>query len=248
MKNLLKLTLIFGLALSVTLTSCKKEEEEENEHNDAYGDVFVKKVQTPGGVKYGLVYYSGGEGLKTCTVKTPSGEEFTLAEFWKGKGSMRFHPASSEMVSSMPAAGDYTFTFTFDDEVTKTIVDPLTSEDFGNVMSGVTVTHTPGSEEVTVNWATVDGADNYFVKLTDKNKNDNKPIFVNMGMPATTTSYTFSKSTTDASPGWMQAGKPATGDTCYVMIVGVKYEAGATGPEASNNKQIATMKPTMIIW
>jgi hypothetical protein len=247
--NLMKVAFALIIGIGITMSSCKKDDPtspEPNPHTDAFGDVFVKKVNTPNGVKYGLVFYAGGQGLTSCKAKSPDGTEYTLSEYWKGAGNMRFHPAPNQMQASMPQAGDYTFTMTFDDGETKTITDALTADEIPAI-TGVNVTHTAGTEEVTANWNEVTGADNYMVKLTDKYKNKNKPIFVNKTLTSADVTYTFDKSTT-ATPGWMQTGKPVAGDTCYVMVVAVKYEDGVSGSEKDQNKQINTVKPTMIIW
>jgi hypothetical protein len=42
-------------------------------------------------------------------------------------------------------------------------------------------------------------------------------------------------------------GVPTAGETCYVMVVGIKYEEGISGSEKDQNKQMNTTKPTMII-
>ncbi len=237
------------LSLSLLmLTSCTKDdpEPEPNPHTDAFADVFVKKVATPQGDKYGLVFYAGGEGLTSCQAKAPDGTMYELEEFWKGPGNMRRHPKNNEMQGMMPDNGNYIFTMTFDDGETKTLEDVLTNVEIPAI-NGVEILHTSGTEEVTANWPTVEGTDNYMVKLTDEFKNKNKPLFNNKMLTIDDNTYTFDKST-EATPGWMQEGVPVFGDTCYVMVVAIKYEEGVSGPEKHHNKQISTVKPTMITW
>lgn len=246
--NLTKVAFALIIGIGITMASCEDDDPkiEPNQHTDAFGDVFVKKVKTPQGDKYGLVFYAGGQGLTSCKATDGGGTEYDLAEFWKGAGNMRLHPASNQMQGTMPQAGDYTFTMTFSDGVTKTITDALSADEIPAI-TGVNITHTKGTKEVTADWNEVVGVDNYMVKLTDKHKNVNKPLFVNKTLTSADVTYTFDKSTT-ATPGWMQTGKPVAGDTCYVMVVAVKYEAGISGSEKDQNKQNNTVKPTMIIW
>lgn len=246
--NLMKVAFALLIGIGITMSSCKKDDPkpEPNQHTDAFGDVFVKKVKTPQGDKYGLIFYAGGQGLKSCKAKAPDGTEYTLSEYWKGAGNMRRHPADNEMQTSMSEIGNYVFTLTFNDDETKIITDALTADEIPAI-TGVQVTHTAGTEEVTANWNEVTGVDNYMVKLTDKHKNENKPLFVNKTLTSADVTYTFDKTTT-ATPGWMQSGKPVAGDTCYVMVVAVKYEDGVSGSEKDQNKQINTVKPQMIIW
>lgn len=243
-----KLFFILLASISVTFISCSDDDDETtpNQHNDAFADVFMKKVNTPNGVKYGVVLYSGGEGLTSTTVTGPNGTIFDLEEYWKGTGNMRKHPTMQQMTSTMPQEGDYVFTLTFDDGETKDITDTLSDVEI-NTITGVNVTYDSTTETITASWNPIDNIDGYMIKLTDEQKNENKPIFVNQ-MPNTMTSYTFNRSTSDASPGWMRQGVPVTGDTNYIMVVGVKYEAGVDGAARMQNKQCATAKPTHITW
>ena len=245
--SMTKLLFVLFIGSVFALSSCKEEQPkpEPNKHEDAYGDVFVKKVKTPMGDKYGLVFYAGGQGLTSCQAKAPDGTTFDLIDYWKGAGNMRFHPAGNQLKGSMPASGNYVLTLTFDDGETKEITDVLSSDEIPSI-KGVNVTHVAGTEEVAITWNEVTGVDKYLVKLTDKYKNKKKPLFVQNALTSTNTSYTFNKTTT-AAPGWLQ-GVPVAGDTCYVMVVAVKYEAGAQGATKDQNKQINTTKPTMIIW
>ena len=249
MKNsiLVKFSLAFLIATSMIFTSCDDNDSdtEVNPHDDAFADVFVKKVKTPQGDKYGLVFYAGGEGLTNCKAIAPDGTEYQLAEFWKGAGNMRKHPANNEMQGSMPQMGNYEFTLTFDDGETKTITDVLSDVEIPTI-TGVNVTYDATTETVTASWNPIDNVDGYMIKLTDDQKNKNKPIFVNQ-MPNTMTSYSFNRATS-ANPGWMQQGVPVSGDTNYIMVVGVKYEEGIDGAARMQNKQCATAKPSMITW
>ena len=249
--RLLNFVALFMCALIIT-TACDDDDDsptgggDQNPHNDAFGDVFVKKVKSQQGDKYGLVFYAGGEGLTSCTAKAPDGTVYTLAEFWKGAGNMRRHPENSDMKASMPQTGAYEFTLSFSDGQTKTLKDTLENVEIPAIKVD-TVKHTPGTDNVTAEWQSVSGVGFYMVKLTDKDKNEKKPIFNNKRVSAGATDYTFDVTTTGISPGWMQS-EPANGDTCYVMVVGVKYEAGVPQSTYDQNKQMNTVQPKMIIW
>jgi DUF971 family protein len=246
MKKTIKLTFALMLGLSMTFVSCDKDDDPVlDPHEDAFGDVFIKKVKSQNGDKYGYVFYAGGQGLTSCTATVPDGTVYTLAEFWKGAGNMRLHPKDNEMKLTKPALGEFVFSLTFDDGQTITITDELTDVEIPSI-TGIKVEHTEGTNAVKVTWNKVDGVDNYMVKLTDKDKNENKPLFNIKTLTATDTEYSFDQSTS-ASPGWM-GGVPTAGETCYVMVVGIKYEEGISGSEKDQNKQMNTTKPTMIIW
>ncbi len=258
MKNLkiLKITLALLIGTSITMTSCdEKDEPIVNPHNDAFGDVFVKKVKMPDGNggfadKYGLTFYAGGEGLKSCKVTYPDGTtEKTLAEYWKGAGNLRRHPsmnpADGEMKPAMPASGEYIFTLIFNDGETKIIKDALSDIQI-NAMTGLIATYNKENGEISLEWNAIESVDGYMVKFTDEQKNSSKPIFVNK-LPASKTSYTFDK-TTQGNPGWMQQGVPTDGQITYVFVVGIKAEAGATGNTKEQNRQCMTAAGKKIIW
>ncbi len=241
------LILVALIASAFFFNACKKEKiDDPNKYEDAFADVFVKKMKTPQGDKYGLVFYAGGQGLSSCKATAPDGTKYELKEYWKGDGNMRRHPKKNEMKGSMPQAGEYSFELKFKDGGSKTITDNLQDTEVPAI-TGVNVTHDAGTEAVSVTWNEVSGADAYIVKLTDKFKNEKKPIFVNKTLPKTATSYSFDKNT-DATPGWMQNGLPQAGDTSYVMVVALKFEKDFKKETKFQNKQMNTVKPTMIVW
>jgi len=246
MKKIMMMMLIMGLSL--VMVSCENDStsSEPNPHDDIFGDVFVKKVSSPAGDKYGVVFYAGGQGLISCKATAPDGTEYDLVDFWKGPGNMRFHPAASDMMGEMTEAGDYLFTFSFSDGETRTITDQLSVVEIPS-LKNTTVSHVTGTEEVATSWDLVSGTDNYIVKLTDKYKNETKPLFTQINLTGSDNAYIFDKNTS-ANPGWMQSGVPVAGDTCYVMITAVKYEDGVVGSVKAQNKQITTTTAKMIIW
>ncbi len=247
MKSTNLLVYLLVLSMFAALSACTKDEKEEPkaEHKDAFGDVFVKKVLSPKGDKYGLVFYAGGKGLTECTVKSPDGKDYKLAEFWKGAGNMRRHPEAQDMQGKMPSTGKYVFTLKFSDGQSIQLTDVLSNVEIPAI-KGVKVNHKEGSDEVEVMWESVSGVNNYMVKLTDNQKNKQKPIFVNKKLTSNDKSYKFNKST-KAAPGWMRE-IPAAGSECYVMVVGVKYEEGVSAAAKDQNKQMNTVKPVKIKW
>ncbi len=236
--------LTLSMGCSKNTAGPEGNDDSKSRHTDAFVDVFVKHVKKQGLDKYGLVFYAGGQGLVTVKAKAPDGSEYDLAEFWKGPGNLRRHPKDNEMQNSMPPTGTYEFSLTFDNDDSFILNDTLFTDSIGAV-TGASVTH--NTDTVNVSWSAVNGVNTYYVKLTDKYKNETRPIFVNKKVSQSSTSYEFTHQTV-ASPGWMQPNKPATGDTCYVFIVGIKFEDGKNGAGADQNKQMNTAAGKMIIW
>ncbi len=246
MKHIIK-TKTLVLFLTVMLASFLNcTTSKPNLHTDAWVDAFVKHVMTANGERYGMVFYAAGESLTSAVATAPDGGVYTLAEFWKGPGNMRYHPAGSDMKDVMPTTGECEFTLKFENGDGIVLRDTLTTISIP-ALTQVNVIHPAGTDSIYVNWASVSGVDVYYVKLTDKQKNESKPIFVNKNVPAADTSYAFDHNTT-ATPGWMRPTKPAAGDTCYVIVVGVKFEEGVAGSARTQNKQMVAPKSKMIIW
>jgi hypothetical protein len=247
-KSLSAMLIIISLSL---FSACDNDTTEPDDpasrHTDAFGDVFIKHVKNNQGVSsYGLTFYAGGEGLTEAVVIAPDGSEYELEAFWKGAGNLRRHPADSEMSANFPQTGEYEFQLDFDNGDAFSIFDTLGTGSIGTV-SGMAVQHTPGNDTISVQWNSVAGVDNYYVKLTDKNKNESKPIFNHKKVPASATSYSFHSEST-AVPGWQRYGEIAAGDTLYVMVVGLLLEPGTQSSAADMNKQMNSMAAKMIIW
>ncbi len=149
------------------------------------------------------------------------------------------------MKPQMPEIGKYVFDLTFDDGTSKKITDELENTVIP-ALDKITVDYDDTKEEVSVSWEPVEGVDGYMVKLTDKDKNVKKPFFVNKMLKPSDNSFTFNK-TTKAKPGWMQA-VPKKGETCYVIVVGVKFEKGIKPEMKNQNKQMNTMMAKQITW
>lgn len=246
--NLMKVMFAAIFLSAMFISSCDEKEDDPKPaptHEDAFGDVFVKKVKNPKGADmYGLVFYAGGKDLKSCTVKSPDGKDFTLKEFWKGAGNLRKHPdPKSEMKGQMPKSGKYTFDLTFTDGSKKQIVDELESTEIP-ALSKITVNYADG--KVDVSWTPVSGVNGYMVKLTDKDKNAKKPIFVNKALKPSDKSFSFDKNT-KSQPGWMK-DVPKKGDECYVIVVGMRFENGFKKETKDQNKQMNTMMMKKIVW
>lgn len=243
MKNIVKTLILITAVVSTSLTSCKKKNQCDNvtcevgqtcdegtciidlnqdQHNDAYGDVIVKKMLVAGNIKYKLVVFAGGTSIIETESKviTPNGTEYPLTEFWAGTGRLRNMGIAPQ--PTIPEAGEYKFTLKFSDGFTKEVTDELTSTEI-NVPT-ISVTHS--GNEVTLSWSPIAGADFYCIKLTELNMVNTKPFFKKSMLPASITSYTFN-TTTSAMPGWMrQPSELSSGTSYWVALAAKKVKQG----------------------
>jgi hypothetical protein len=83
-------------------------------HEDAYGDVILKKMDMMGTIKYIPIFQAGGNMVNAtgCVVTDPNGTEFPINEFWAGPGSLT---GKGVVSNTLPPLGTYTFKFKFAD-------------------------------------------------------------------------------------------------------------------------------------
>lgn len=236
MKTTKILTLVV-LVMSLFVTvSCNKDDNEipQNTHNDAYGDVILKKVNMMGVQKYKLVFFAGAvdiveEGSK---VTYPDGTELALESFWAG-GKLR--SMAAPMTVDKPASGEFTFTLKFSDGYTKTVTDSLEDTEIDLPMP-LTVEYNPGDIFMTVSWNAVTGADLYCVKITDLDMLADKPLFKLGKIETTNTSLTINF---DGGNGWMRPMNDLVSGTNYwIAVAAKKVEQGK--PVAGDSKDFQT--------
>lgn len=240
----------------VGFTACTNDDDNDeatNNHSDAWGDAFIKKWKITGNAAWGINAYAGGEGLSSATIESPDGNTYTLAEFWKGAGNMRYHAqeSDSDTVKSSEggsysdfAFGDWKFTLTFNDGTSKTITDTISESD-GDIDNPVNlssaVTH-DGSSKVTIVFSEPGGTSlpqRYIVKLTDEETNESKPLyacqFTEYHADFGSTGYVIEKgkkpsesnsnTSCSADSGWKRASEVVAGLKFFTMVVGVRFEA-----------------------
>ena len=247
MKTIKFLTVLLLFIGLFTFTSCDEDDTTppENTHDDAYGDVILKKVNTPNGIRYKEVFFAGGIDINAtgCTVTTPDGTSYDLAEFWAGPGKV--NSMAGVMTAVIPAAGDYTFTLSFSDGYEKTITDTLEDTEIDLPMP-FTVEYTSGGDTITLSWEAVDNADLYCVKVTELDMAGTKPLFKLAQLPTTETSVTIN---IDGGTGWMRPTTDlVTGVNYWVAVAAKKVEAGAEVDGASADFQTSSTLQTQITY
>ncbi len=219
-KQIEKIFLLLILTGVISLTGCKKNDPIVNTHDDAYGDVILKKMSMMGNVKYLPVFFAGGEGIvgDESTVTAPDGTVYTLKEFWAGPGILT---GKGEMKNVFDFAGTYTFKLKFDDGYVKEVTDVLE-----NVEIGIPFIQSFSRDtgEITVSWAAVPGADLYCVKLTELDIAGTKPLFKMAQLPTDRTSYTIHL---DGGQGWLRpVSDLQSGTEYYIVVAAKKVEEG----------------------
>jgi len=252
MKTTKFLTLVV-LVMSLFLTiSCTDDDNEipENTHDDAYGDVLLKKVMTPDGIRYKEVFFAGAIDIIEAgsKVTTPDGTEYSLVDFWAGAGKV--NSMAGVMMATKPAVGEYTFTLAFSDGYVKTVTDTLEDTEIDLPMP-LTVDYTSGDNSITVSWNAVDNADLLCVKITEIDPAtgtplDAKPYFKKAQLPANATSLVIN---IDGGEGWMRSiDELEVGTEYFVSVAAKTVEDGAAISGASQDFQTSSCIKTKITF
>ena len=242
-KNITYLLIIAGL---LSVTACKKKEDEPvNTHDDTYADVISKKMMMMGNTKYVPVFFAGAEDIVEAgsSVEAPDGTVYDLHSFWAGAGKLT---TTGTVANTPPPAGTYTFTLKFSDGYEKTVTDVLEGAD--TTVPQITVNYDANANPQTINvsWTASPEADFYCVKVTDMDMANNKPYFKKPMIAKSQTSFTI---TLDGSNGWMRpVSDLQNGTEYYVVISAKKVETGTAVSGMSKDFEINGCSKTKITY
>jgi len=241
--NILPVTMLTAIVL-LTVFSCKPKEPEVNTHEEAYGDVLLKKTDMNGSIIYMPVFFAGGEGILggESKVTTPEGEVITLEEFWAGPGILT---ATGEARSSFDFFGTYTFTLKFEDGYVKEVTDVLENVEIDiPYITGYSRIDEP--EQIIVRWMQVENADLYCVKITDLDMANNKPYFKMAQLPTDINSYTINF---DGSEGWLRpVDELERGQKYWLVVAAKKVEEGAEVSGMSHDFQTSSCYKIQFVY
>ncbi len=242
MKNIKNIGLfILGITLLLNLTGCHKKQKVENTHDDAYGDVILKKMNMMGNIKYALVMFAGGEGIVEdgSKVIAPDGTTYDLHSFFM-QGALK---AATQPSPNKPQAGDYTFQLHFSDGYTKEVTDHL--EDTEIDVPQLTATFDATTQTIQMQWTPVANADLYCVKLTALDMSQ-KPFYKKPQLPVSATSYTIH---IDGGQGWLRpTSELQDGQQYYVVLAAKKVEQGAEVSGKSKDFQTSSCTKVKITY
>ncbi len=237
MKNNKFLAIALLAATFLTFTSCDDDNTvlPVETHEDAYGDVILKKMDMMGTIKYIPIFMAGGNTVNAsgCSVIDPNGTEFAINEFWAGPGSLT---GKGVAATTKPPMGTYTFKLKFADGYEKTVTDVLTDVETTLTMP-ITVTRIAATAtepaKIKLDWTAVADTDLICVKLTELDIEGTKPFFKMGKLPANATTYTIN---IDGGTGWLRpTSQLTTGTDYYITVAAKKVEAGKTVDGASKD-------------
>lgn len=250
MKNRIKLLVIVVLVTTFAFTSCDDDNTTLpiDTHEDAYGDVILKKMSMMGTINYIPIFMAGGNSVNAagCTVTDPNGTEYNIAEFWAGPGSLTGKGIAS---TTKPPMGTYIFKLKFADGYEKTITDVLSDVETSLAMP-ITITRIPATatepEKIQLNWTAVPNTDLICIKLTELDIEGTKPLFKMAKLDASLTTYTI---TLDGGTGWLRpTTNLVTGTQYYITVAAKKVETGKPVDGASKDFEHSACSKVMFTY
>ncbi len=230
MKKILLALIMIGLFL----TGCEKNDDKiVNKHEDAWGDVIVKKMNMMGQTKYTLMIFAGGEGIVAggSTVTTPNGDVYNFETFWAGEGMLRSMEAPVQ--NTYPATGEYVFRLKFNDGEEVTVKDVVENRDVD--VPRITMVYDSINQTIDLSWQPINNCDLICIKMTDLNMAASKPYYKVPQLPANTTHHTIH---IDGSNGWLRPVSELQDGTEYWVVVSAKtVEQGTEVSGASHDFQ-----------
>jgi len=162
MKKLHLLALVALIMLG--LSGCEKATVQ----NEAFVDVFIKSIANAQGMpvyaaQHTVISYNGG--IKSVSIVSPDGATMQLDGDPIDTGySFYNEPAETDYLTTLPAAGIYTYTVTFDDNEVKTYTNSLSALSIlpANILS---LQKSADGDSVYISWASVINAHAYQLKV-----------------------------------------------------------------------------------
>lgn len=234
LKKIFALSLIYSLFF---FTSCSDDNTTipVDTHEDAYGDVILKKMSMMGTINYIPIFMAGGNGVNAtgCTVTDPNGTVYNIAEFWAGPGSLTGKGVAS---TAKPAMGTYTFKLKFADGYEKTVTDVLTDVETSLAMP-IVVTIIPATTtepaKIKLDFTAVANTDLICIKITELDIEGTKPIYKMAKLDKNLTTYTIN---IDGGTGWLRPTSDLkTGTEYYITVAAKKVEDGKIVDGASKD-------------
>jgi len=235
LKTILSLIIISSL---FTLTACSDDDEEIiNTHDDAKGDVLLKKMDMMGSIKYLPVFFADGADIAETgtSVTGPDGTVYNLNDIPWMDGNKQTGGGSPS--ATKPMDGTYTFKIKFTDGYVKTVTDELETTEIDLPMI-TAFDYDDVNQTIHLEWTPVANPDLYCVKITELDMANTKPLFKKAQLPTNSNSLDIEF---DGATGWMRPVSDfQAGTDYYIVVAAKKVENGATVSGASSDFQTSS--------
>lgn len=150
------------LLIMVGLSGCEKSAVTDS----ASADVFIKALTNDKGVTVYSAVHSvfSYNVMKSVTVVAPDGTQSQLLNYQNAGYSFYNEPISTDYLPTIPTAGVYTYTVTFNDGTVTTYSNSLASTAI--LPPILTITKTVAGDSVYVSWGAIANVDTYRLEVT----------------------------------------------------------------------------------
>ena len=156
------------------LSGCEKKVVTDT----ATADVFIKALTNDQGVTVYAAVHSvfSYNAMKSVSVIAPDGTQSQLLNYQNAGYSFYNEPIATDYHTTVPTAGVYTYTVTFNDGTVSTYTNSLSNKSI--LPSGVTLTKTASGDSVYISWTAIANVDTYRLEV----KNGTTQVFYADGL------------------------------------------------------------------
>ncbi|NQU84266.1 MAG: hypothetical protein HQ541_00760 [Mariniphaga sp.] len=215
MKTINILRYIIIVSLIITLFSCNKTENSNDEYN-VIPEVIIIKKKVNDTIKYALAYYAyANQAIESAQVITPNGDTpIELTSFKQALITFANTPTESDFSIQEPVSGQYNFTVQNRNGEIFEDYDFL-SNTYIEIPEITDITFSPLNNTIDIKWTPTLSSESYFVRLLDL---QGKTIYNGYEIHADSTSYTMYPS----DGGWILS--PYSGSKYILQLNAVSYE------------------------
>ena len=231
----------FSLFMAVVLLSLNACLSDPDLEFEGYADVYIVKKTVNGSTKYSPYYFVySNTALNSAVVTLPGATgPLSLEPYLSDNFIFSNKPTDSNLTSSIPAAGSYSFAVTTKEGEAHVITDNLTSSEIPvPELTEASFNTTSGS--ISVKWKAIATASAYNLKLY---KQSGDLVFSSALFVITKTELLIDQATT----GWV-VGNPVLNTTYRLELNAYKFEEGATDQNYSYNVQCVAVTETNVTW
>ncbi len=228
METMKPLLLAVLLLTVIGFTACNEEAADVSVAGDAY--IITKKIgqDTLNGLALHAYSFSGFTNV-SVTSGTDATKSYTLGKYFGQSNSYYYETPTNQYAASLPVAGAYNFTATFENGEVKTDQDILTTD----VLKLPTLTkceYNSTDHKAELNWTVLPNANIYVVKIYD----GNNWVFVSQALPGAQTTYSISY----PGNGWDSSFSPVAGKAYTVVFCAFRYETNGSDYDIQATSEI----------
>ncbi len=219
------------ILLTLFATSCN-----QNDEATGLGDALIVAKRSGTTTVYGLALYAYTYSTFSSVKAVNSSEKDTTYSLVENgsKTTFYYETPESELSTTKPAAGTFTFSAVFENGVTQDFQDVLSSETVAPV-TFEECAYSSANKKLDISWTLLSNADCYAIYIYD----GTSLVYATSSLDNTTKT----RSITESDSGWA-SGYPVSGKTYTVKIYAFVYEDAVN----NYNIQATSISEKTVVW